>query len=57
MITGDHPITATAIARQLGILGSPTDLVVTGAALHQMPEEEFEQKIEGIKVYGRVSPE
>ena len=57
MITGDHPVTAAAIARQIGILNSPTDKMVTGSALQQMPEHEFEEEIEQIKVYARVSPE
>jgi len=57
MITGDHPVTAASIAQQIGILSSPTDKVVTGAELLKMPEDEFEDKIERIKVYARVSPE
>lgn len=57
MITGDHPETAAAIARQLGILGEPTDLMLTGAELEQMPEHDFAHKIEHIKVYARVSPQ
>ncbi len=57
MITGDHPVTAAAIARQVGIISEPTDLIVTGAALSRMPVHEFEEKIERIKVYARVSPE
>ena len=57
MITGDHPVTASAIARQLGILKSPSDKVMTGAELLKMPEYEFEEEIERIKVYARVSPE
>ena len=57
MITGDHPETAAAIARQIGILSEPTDEMVTGAELEQMPEPDFVEKIERIKVYARVSPE
>jgi Ca2+-transporting ATPase len=57
MITGDHPVTAASIARQLGILSSPTDQLITGAALQHMPEAVFEAEIEHIKVYARVSPE
>ncbi len=57
MITGDHPVTATAIARQIGILNSPDDKIITGAALLKLSEQEFEDEIERIKVYARVSPE
>jgi P-type Ca2+ transporter type 2C len=57
MITGDHPETAAAIARQLGILSSPTDRMVSGADLEQMQEQEFEREVKQIKVYARVSPE
>jgi len=57
MITGDHPVTAASIAQQIGILSSPTDKVVTGVELLKMPEDEFVDKIERIKVYARVSPE
>lgn len=57
MITGDHPVTAAAIAREIGILNSPDDKTITGAALQQLPEIEFKDEIERIKVYARVSPE
>jgi Ca2+-transporting ATPase len=57
MITGDHPVTASSIAQKIGILSSPTDKVITGAELLQMPEHEFNEEIERIKVYARVSPE
>jgi len=57
MITGDHPVTAASIAQKIGILSSPTDKVVTGAELLKMPEHEFVEEIERIKVYARVSPE
>lgn len=56
MITGDHPATATAIAKQLGIL-SENDLAVSGKDLHAMSESDFNQKVEHIRVYARVSPE
>jgi Ca2+-transporting ATPase len=56
MITGDHPITAAAIAKQIGIL-TKKDLVLTGKELQQMDQEEFEEKVESIRVYARVSPE
>lgn len=56
MITGDQLQTATAIARQIGLLDEG-DIAVTGAELAAMPPEELQQKIERIKVYARVSPE
>ncbi len=56
MITGDHPATAAAIAKQIGIL-TEKDLVVTGRQMQQMDEGELESKVEKIKVYARVSPE
>ena len=56
MITGDHKITATAIARQIGIF-EDGDLAVTGVELDTMSEAELDNKIERISVYARVSPE
>ncbi|MCL6461495.1 MAG: cation-translocating P-type ATPase [Flavobacterium micromati] len=57
MITGDHPITAKAIATETGILRLDTDKVITGTELANLTDEEFEKEIESIKVYARVSPE
>lgn len=57
MITGDHPITAKAIATETGILRHKTDRVITGIELANFTDEEFEKEIEYIKVYARVSPE
>lgn len=57
MITGDHPETAAAIARQIGILSEATDLMLTGLELEEMSEHDLAQKIEQIKVYARVSPQ
>jgi Ca2+-transporting ATPase len=54
MITGDHPVTAQAVARELGILKSGR--VVTGAELELMRDEELEAVVEQIDVYARVSP-
>jgi len=54
MITGDHPLTAQAIARELGILKEGR--VVTGMELEAMSEGEFEHEVENIEVYARVSP-
>lgn len=56
MITGDHKITATAIARQIGIF-EDGDLALTGTELDAMSEEELRDNIEKISVYARVSPE
>jgi Ca2+-transporting ATPase len=57
MITGDHPVTAKAIATETGILRHKTDRVITGIELADFTDEEFEKEIEYIKVYARVSPE
>lgn len=57
MITGDHPLTATTIAKRIGILNTESDLVLTGQELSEMDQEEFLAKVEQIKVYARVSPE
>jgi Ca2+-transporting ATPase len=54
MITGDHPLTAQAVARELGLL--KTGRVVTGAELEAMSETEFEREVEDVQVYARVSP-
>ena len=56
MITGDHVVTATAIAKELGIF-EDGDRAVTGSELDKMSEEEFEKVITEISVYARVSPE
>ena len=55
MITGDHPVTAQAVARELGLLYNG-GRVVTGAELEAMPDEELERDVEQISVYARVSP-
>ncbi|UTH91081.1 cation-translocating P-type ATPase [Lactobacillus acidophilus] len=56
MITGDHKVTAVAIAKKIGIF-TEGDIAVTGLELDKMSDEELEQKIEKIAVYARVSPE
>ncbi|WEU40602.1 MAG: calcium-transporting P-type ATPase, PMR1-type [Candidatus Odinarchaeum yellowstonii] len=55
MITGDHPNTAAAIAKELGIL-KEGELVITGSQLDAMGLEELEKIVEKVKVYARVSP-
>lgn len=57
MITGDHPLTAKAIAQRVGILNNENDLVITGRQLAALDHEHFLDKVENIKVYARVSPE
>ena len=56
MITGDHKITATAIAKKLGILENE-DEAITGLELEQMTDEELEKNVRKYSVYARVSPE
>ncbi len=56
MITGDHKITAAAIAKKIGIFREG-DMAVTGLELDQMSDEELDEKITKISVYARVSPE
>jgi Ca2+-transporting ATPase len=57
MITGDHPITAAAIARDMGILQHKHDKTVTGVELEKIADEDLEDEITFIKVYARVSPQ
>ncbi len=56
MITGDHPATARAIARELGILVDGGGGVMTGAELAQLNQAAFETEVEQIRVYARVDP-
>ena len=56
MITGDHKVTATAIARQLGIFRDG-DEAVSGVELDQMTDADLDERLERISVYARVSPE
>lgn len=56
MITGDHVVTASAIARELGIM-TDKDRAVTGTELDAMTDEELDRQVEEIAVYARVSPE
>ena len=56
MITGDHKITATAIAKRLGILENENE-AITGAELDKISDEDLEKNIRNYSVYARVSPE
>jgi P-type Ca2+ transporter type 2C len=57
MITGDHPLTAMAIARRLGLVGDDAAEVMTGRELAALPIGAFEERVEHIRVYARVAPE
>ena len=56
MITGDHPLTAKAIAEHLGILSSAGELVLTGPELTRLDEPAFAAVVESVRVYARVDP-
>ena len=56
MITGDHKITAAAIAKRIGIL-QEGDLVCEGADIDGMSDEDLEEYVERVSVYARVAPE
>jgi len=57
MITGDHPLTAKVIARRVGIIHGEGETVMTGRELARLSLEEFEDKVEKLRVYARVAPE
>ncbi|HRL57227.1 MAG TPA: HAD-IC family P-type ATPase, partial [Lachnospira sp.] len=56
MITGDHKVTATAIAKEIGIF-KEGDVALTGQALDALSNEELDAQLERVSVYARVSPE
>ena len=56
MVTGDHPLTAIAIARRLGILRE-RDEVLTGAELSELDDDEFAGRVERVSVFARMDPE
>lgn len=57
MITGDHALTAAAIAREIGIIRSEKDLVITGAQLDEMDDEALRKICPEVAVFARVTPE
>ncbi len=56
MITGDHKVTAAAIAKRIGILKDESE-ACEGADIENMSDEDLKDFVEGISVYARVSPE
>jgi Ca2+-transporting ATPase len=56
MITGDHPATALAVARELGLATAPA-AVITGAELDSLPMAELERRAGDLRIYARVTPE
>lgn len=56
MITGDHVVTAGAIAKELGILNDPSE-ALSGSELHQLSDEELDARVKSLSVYARVTPE
>lgn len=55
MITGDHKLTAVAVAKEIGMM-KPDSIVLTGSELEEISDEEFEKIVEDVAVYARVSP-
>ena len=56
MITGDHKLTATSIAKELGIISNNHDIAITGEELSELSDKELDFKISDIKVFSRVTP-
>ena len=58
MITGDHKLTAVAVAKDVGMIGRESnDIVLDGITLDSMTDEEFEKVVSSVRVYARVAPE
>lgn len=57
MITGDHPLTAASIAKQIGIIDNEEQKVMTGKEMAEIDKNKFGKEVEEIRVYARVSPE
>lgn len=57
LITGDHKLTAKAIAEELGIISNEKDIVLSGIKLENMSDREFTAIVENVRVYARVNPE
>lgn len=56
MVTGDHPLTAAAVAKELGLVRNGEGLVLTGQEIDQLSEKELSEKMKAIRVFARVSP-
>ncbi len=56
MITGDHKLTATAVAKEMGLIEEHIDHAVTGSELSKMSDQELDDRVEHTPVYARVSP-
>lgn len=56
MITGDHKLTATAIAKQIGILNDPSE-AIEGFEIEKLTDQQLQEKVQDISVYARVTPE
>lgn len=57
MITGDHKLTASAIAKELGIISSDKEIILTGNELSAKNDTEFDSIVDKVRVYARVDPE